>query len=289
MPAWAVWIVVLTVIYLISMIPVRVIIGYSDEFRLMLRIIFFPIYILPKKKPKTPDPSKYTPERYRKKLEKLRRDEERKKKKKEQAAAKKAAKKNKKQQKKQEKQKEEEKSGETGAEKKKLNIDIPEAIELSVKVIKALFGTFGRHLRVTASRLHITVASTDAATTAVMYGAISQSLAYTMEILNRVSNFKYKKDDFSLTVDFCSDKIKADVLFIFKIRIWHVFWVLIKTLFTGLPGGIKILRAITAGNKKDKKAKDERPKDSGEGETPENESNPINQIGEISEITEEMK
>ena len=211
------------ILWLIGMISANVIIEYSDSFKLTVRVLFIRIRIIPKKK-KKPGTSAFTAEGYRKKLIKL----EQKRLKKEQKKAKKQANKDKKEQ-------EKNKDGQKSKEEEKR--DIPNTVGLITDVVGGLLRSFGKHLRIKSKRLRITVASGDAAATAVLYGSISQALSYLIELLNRVTDFRYDPDEFSLDVDFLSEKPKADVLLVFRLRVWHVFAMLGRTAISYLKSG----------------------------------------------------
>jgi len=227
--------IIAAVLWLIGMISANIIIGYRDEFFLTVRVLFIKIRIVPKKK-KKPRISAFTAKGYRKKLEKL----EKKRLKKEQKKAEKQAKK---EQKKQNKG--------TKEEKPKEKRDIAETVGLITDVVSGLLGSFGKHLRIKSERLHITLASNDAAKTALLYGSTAQALSWLLEILNRVTDFTYDPGEFSLDVDFLSDRIKADILIVFRIRVWHVFAMLGRTL-------VSYLRSDHRGKNKDRKHKTEK-------------------------------
>ena len=86
-------------------------------------------------------------------------------------------------------------------------------------------------MRITAARMRIKVATGDAATTAIAYGAVCQSVAYIVEILYNITNFRVKKsDDINVTADFAAIKSELDLKLIFRLRVWHVFAMLFAVL-----------------------------------------------------------
>lgn len=226
------------VLWLIGMISADLVIDYGEKLKIYARVLFIKIRILPGRKKKA-RPFFFSAKGYRKRLLKL----EEKKRKKELKAEQKTSQKDKHKFK-----KEGEEKPESGEKK-----DLLSKVSFITDIVKVLLETFGRHLRIKAARLHITVATGDAAKTAILYGTISQAAAYLFEILNRVTNFTYKKEEFSLTADFLSDKIKSDIHLRFRIRVWHLFAVLIKT-------GIAYLKA-KKGQAPVKKSKDKAAKD----------------------------
>ena len=272
MPPLAIWAIIIGCLILLAEMPCSIIIGYNDDFILKVRFGFITIPLLPKKKPKTPDPRRFSAKAYRRKLRRL----ELKKKRRLERAKKRALKKSKKNAKKKAGAKtggqDQSKSAKTTGEKP----DVPELIRRAAQVIITMARTFGRRFRIKASRLHLTLATDDAAKTALLYGAVSQSMAYLMEALNRVSHFSYNQDEFSLSVDFCSDKIKADVYFVFTLRSWHFGWMLLRLLGSGTRhalGYLGFMRKKKKQGENDAKDKDKNTKVNNDGTPEENGGN----------------
>ena len=204
--------IMLFFIFLLS-IKVKIIISYSDEIALTVRILGLKIKILPAKSKKGPHSMS------EKKAAKIKKKLRAKKLKKNEAARKKAAK------------KEEEKQNKTQKPKKTLPeilyiIDLVRT--LAAKVIK----TFFKHLRIDIAKLKIVVATGDAATTAIAYGAITQAINLLFPILEEIKNFSLPKDtDIDVSVDYLSEGITADIRLGFALRVWHVFAVAFGALF----------------------------------------------------------
>ena len=76
-----------------------------------------------------------------------------------------------------------------------------------------------KHLRLHAARLHVRVATGDAATTAVSYGVVCQSLSYLLALLDRVTKLKAVTPDVSVTADYLAEKPSADVDLVFSLRV----------------------------------------------------------------------
>ena len=92
--------------------------------------------------------------------------------------------------------------------------------DIALAVIKKFFG----HLQIKVSRIKLVVATDDAATTAVAYGAITQSLNILLPALESVKNFKgLRRADIDVRPDFLSDSPTVDVKISFSIRVWHLF------------------------------------------------------------------
>ena len=117
-------------------------------------------------------------------------------------------------------------------EKKKKSIseviaDIKMITDIALAVIKKFFS----HLQIKMTRIKMLVATDDAATTAIAYGAITQSLNILLPALESVKNFKgLKRADIDIRPDFLSDSPTVDIKISFSIRVWHIFDVAIAAL-----------------------------------------------------------
>lgn len=219
---------VLLFFWLVGMLGFNVILTYDGQLAVKIRVLFITVHVIPKKRGKPPDPDRYSPEKYRKMLEK--------------AAEKEAKKQQKKNLKAERENAKPDGSGRTpskaGAEKKvKRSVsDILELVRQILAAVKGLLRSFGAHLQIEAVRLRITVASGDAAKTALLYGAVCQSVACILEILSNVTNFKAKdREQITVDADFLGEKSAADLYLIFRLRVWHVF----AMLFSALGGFIR--------------------------------------------------
>lgn len=128
----------------------------------------------------------------------------------------------KKQQKKALAKKEKEKAKET-KEKKSISetiSDVRMITDIALAVIKKFFG----HLQIKMTRIKMVIATGDAATTAIAYGAITQSLNILLPALESVKNFKkLKKTEIDIKTDFLAESPTVDVEISFAIRVWHIF------------------------------------------------------------------
>jgi hypothetical protein len=96
---------------------------------------------------------------------------------------------------------------------------LPEKLRLLRALCAALFRRTHKHLRLHAARLHIRVASNDAATTAVLYGAVCQTLAYLLALLDRITHLKAVEPDVAVSADYLSEKPSADVKILLSVRV----------------------------------------------------------------------
>ncbi len=193
----------------LMMIRGEVVISYGEALGIKVRILGIPIKILPKKEKKIRI-SDYSP--------------------------KKRAKMKKKQLKKQAK-------ANAKATKKKLRKEQHTAaktekrpIAETLSMIKDIVGTavkrFSKHLRVRIARLHIHVATGDAASTAILYGVVSQSVAYIAALLDSAGTLRFPvRSDVDIRADYLSEKTIADIEIGFSLRVWQIFDVLFGTLF----------------------------------------------------------
>lgn len=193
---------------------------YRDDIEVILKILFIKIKIAPAKK-KRVNPNDYTPEKFRRMMKKKRKKELKK-------WQKKQRKKLKKQQKKEREQAEAAESVQT---KKKRSLTD------NLLLIKSLLDTLPRrflnHLRVKLTRIIVTVASDDAAKTAVMYGLASQTVAYIVAFLDHMTKLRYAPDaEVSVNADFLAEKPSADVEISFSLHVWHLFDLLFAAAVT---------------------------------------------------------
>ena len=208
---------------LILSLKATITIAYRDEVALSVRVLFIKIPILPAKE-KKPGPHSMSAKKAQKIKQALRKKQQKKAEAKQKKAEKKAAKKE---------QPKEEKP------KKSLSdiLDILSLVrKLLVKVVKTFFG----HLRIDIARLKIRVATGDAATTAIAYGAITQAVNLLFPILESVKNFSLPRTrDIDIVADFTGEGIEADIEVSFKLRVWHLFHVAFGALFEAIGHFVK--------------------------------------------------
>ena len=189
---------------------------YDGELKLFLRILFIKIRLSPAKKKKYPQ--SMSAKKARKRMQKLRSKEEKK-------AAKKREKKREKEEKKKNESKEEKKKN------KKTPSEILDIIALVAKVVKKVISRFFGHLRIKLARIRIKVATGDAASTAIAYGAICQAINVFFPLLDEIKTVKTPQNkDIDVSADFCSDEGEIDVKISFSLRVWHLFHVAFAAL-----------------------------------------------------------
>lgn len=196
-------------------------IAYNGETVMYVKVLFIKIKILPKKKKRGPHSmSRRKAAKLRKKLEK------------------KADKKRKKSiEKKKKKQEKKEAASKQPKEKKSLS-EISDIIKAITDIVKTVTKTFFGHLKIKVVRLHLNIATGDAATTAIAYGTISHAVFYLCELLEPIKGFSLPKNrDISISTDYLSDSSTADIKISFSIRVWHV-------LHVGIVALIKLIKHI---------------------------------------------
>lgn len=202
----------------IASLRAEVLIAYSDEFALTVRVLGIPINILPKKKKKVKisaysrkNRAKYEAAEKEKALKKAKKKAE-KKKKKDAAKAKKKA--------------------DKAAGKVKPKKPLSETIDMIRDLVAVFVGRFAKHLRIRIARLHIGVATGDAASTAILYGAIAPSVACIAALLDSTSTLRHPaRTDVDIHADYLSEKMQIDIEIGFSICVWQLFDVLFRTGF----------------------------------------------------------
>ena len=219
---------------LLFCVRVRVNIKMKDELELSVIAFGVKINILPKK-PKKYKLNKYTLKKIAKRDAKAaakaqKKAEAKAKKKKEKQEKKKAAKALTKEQKKAIK-----------AKKKASRPPIPDMISLFKEVIGLFFGTFFSKLHFHVAKIKIKVGSNDAATTAVLHGAICAALGPTLTFIYRHSNLHTKRNYIIyIEPDFTSDKIDMDIDLGLSLSLGGVLSAAIKAGFRFIMGWSKI-------------------------------------------------
>ena len=208
---------------------------FNEELILTVSVLGIKIKILPGKE-KPININEYTFEKHQNRLRQKYEAQLEKQKKKE---AKKAAKAKKKA----------EKKAETPEQKKARKAvpkrSISDWINIAVGILAIFFKKFTKHFRIKVARLKVNVATGDAASTAIVYGAVVQSVAYLIEIISQVTNVDgLEKADIDVKADYLSEKTTLDLCFVFSLRVWHLFDILFGVI------GRAIKRFISTSPKK---------------------------------------
>ena len=124
------------------------------------------------------------------------------------------------------------KKADKAAGKAKPKKPIGDVIEMIKDLVAVAVGRFAKHLRIRIARLHIGVATGDAASTAILYGAIAPSVACIAALLDSTSTLRHPaRADVDIHADYLSEKMQIDVEIGFSICVWQVFDILFRTGF----------------------------------------------------------
>lgn len=196
--------ILLFFVFLLSL-KATITIAYTDEVTLTVRVLFLKIKILPKKEKKGPRSMS------RRKAERIRAKARKKAQKKRDAAKAKAEAKK-------------QKKAEAKNKPKKSMSEILDTVTMIRGIAAEVIRRFFKHLRIDVARVKIKVATGDAATTAVAYGAACTALNILLPVLSEVKNFSLPREkDFSVEPDFLGETPELDVKLSFSLRVWHVF------------------------------------------------------------------
>lgn len=203
-------------------LPGTVIIKYSDNISVYLKVLFLKFRLYPAKKKKVRW-KKYTARYVRRRIERKRRKAER------QAL---------KQRRKLDKAPEKQKAKRTG---KKQKLSFSEVLELVSSMLGTLPARLLHHAKIKIRKLNITVATDDAAKTAMAYAGISASLSYIIAFLDQHAGPKYSKNaSVNVVSDFASEseKLSADIDIAFSLSLFGLSDVAIRglMLFFGKTG-----------------------------------------------------
>ena len=175
-----------------------------------ISVWFLKFRVFPSKKKKV-NYKKFSIEKFRK----MRRKQERKLRQKKRQDEKKAQK---------NKPKEEISAAENEKPKKSVKENINFVISLFKNIVCVILKKFYKYIRCDIYRFYVRVASEDAAKTAVVYGAVSQSVSYVMTLLGNTSHTKMVGSaSVIVEPDFTSEKSEARILIRFRLRVWHIF------------------------------------------------------------------
>ena len=87
-------------------------------------------------------------------------------------------------------------------------------------------------MRVKLARIHITVATSDAAKTAILYGVVSGAAACLVDLLDEITNLsRIKKSSIIIEPDFVSEKSNISINITLSISVFGALRTLVKTLF----------------------------------------------------------
>ena len=199
---------VLLLLLLLLFLPVHLSLIYSDKLSIKLAYLFFNFSLYPKeKKVRLSD---YTPRKIRKKKRKIRKKRQ---------LEKATLKVKKKPQK---------------TLKQKLR-----QVRLILHILKNTYAGILSAVRVRVHRLYITVATDDAAKTALLYGVAAQSTAYLMEVLGDFTKTTAKRGAVDVVADFCGSESTLDAAIVFSVTPFSILVLGIRAAFLFLKYKLK--------------------------------------------------
>ena len=228
-------IITVCIIAFILLIKAKVILILRDDvMTLNLRICGIPITILPAKEKKI-DIEYYSKESMEKRRLAAIEKEKKKKLKKEKKKLKKEQKENKKKSKAAKLKKAGKRKEPAKKQKSETDLTLVDNINAGVSALGRFFYQFGKRLHVDVTRIIITVATGDAASTAIMYGAVIASVNALIELLCKITNLDgIKNAEIDVRCDYLSEKTKADIHVAVSLRVWHLFDFIFAALFAFL-------------------------------------------------------
>lgn len=97
-------------------------------------------------------------------------------------------------------------------------------------ILSTFFDRFAKFLTVRAVKLKIGVATGDAASTAILYGVVVQSVAYLLELIDNITNLKsLRYNDLNVYPDYTSESFTADIKIVLTLPVWCTLSLLIRT------------------------------------------------------------
>ena len=107
---------------------------------------------------------------------------------------------------------------------------LPEKISMVYEIVRLFLKTFSKYLRLKVAKIHIRVATQDAASTAILYGAVCSSLAILLDLLDEITNVRgVNGRSVSVEPDFLRDKSVVDIDIRLSVSVLIAIIVLTKT------------------------------------------------------------
>ncbi|MBR2354752.1 MAG: DUF2953 domain-containing protein, partial [Clostridia bacterium] len=129
-------------------------------------------------------------------------------------------------------QKKKEKEEKKATKKKKSVSEILSLLRLITSLLKIVLGKFFKHIRIDLKRLNIKIATSDAASTAIAYGAITGALSTLLPLIQSAKQFSLpREEDLSVETDFLSDTPSLDLHLSVSLRVWHVLDIALSALW----------------------------------------------------------
>lgn len=129
----------------------------------------------------------------------------------------------------------------TGAEKEKRLPekhkigDLTHLMRYYIRLVLILLNRFGRSLRIDIYRLVITVTAGDAASAAILYGAVSGLTSDLLSLCGQYRKIKFKQNaQTGIQVDFIREKWSFDLHLVLRARLYHLISLALRGLIAYL-------------------------------------------------------
>lgn len=114
---------------------------------------------------------------------------------------------------------------------KKKKPPIMSVLTIVKQLLGGFFDKYSRRIKVRVARLHIRVAAGDAASSALLYGAVIQAVAYILGLLDRYTDLsRLRKNEVSVIPDFTAGEFSADILIVLKMPVRTALALLLRFL-----------------------------------------------------------
>ena len=239
-----VFLIILAFFVALLTIRVKVTLETKDELYLTVFAFGATLRILPKK-PKKYKLRDYTPKKIAKRDAKKAAAEAQKAEKKRAEKAKKAAEKKRKKDEQAKLTKEQKKA--IREKKRESRPPIPDILELLFKIVGMFFSGFFSKFHFHVARIRIKIGSADAATTALLWCTVTTALKPILILLDKKSNLHGMKNaDISITTDYLSENISADIKLAFSMSLGGILAVALRAVFSFIFGWFKIMPSRSA-------------------------------------------
>ncbi len=102
-------------------------------------------------------------------------------------------------------------------------IPLGEKLDIVLSLVKKLCKKLRRHLRLDVSHIVITIGADDAASAAITYGIVSQSVAYLLAFLDAHLNIRKKRrGEIAVRCDFTAAKTACDIRITASLAVWQL-------------------------------------------------------------------
>lgn len=125
----------------------------------------------------------------------------------------------------------------SGTAKPAEKIPLGEKIDIVLSLVKKLCKKLFKHLRLDVSHIVITVGADDAASAAITYGIVSQSVAYLLAFLDAHLNIRKKRrGEIAVRCDFTAAQTVCDIRITASLAVWQLLDIGISLAYNYFKG-----------------------------------------------------